>query len=258
MKNENLRVLHTEATELLRSIPKFILEYIPRARNARADELSNFAMNTLQNTSTLVAGTTTASASPSNILSDVVSITLLENDPKNIESAVESPSIPMTGTEDPESLSSVSKGPESVDGECREQDGLDDSDHLEGEGDISLERKVRVTVPETDIVHNDDQTVTVTIAISQLKSLLAMDASEDAPSTDQTAATNGEEIREDAIPKVRKSAARKITDPLVKKATKKVAVKKSDKESIIVSVKSPSEKTRKTPKTESKKIEISL
>ena len=258
MKNENLRVLHTEATELLRSIPKFILEYIPRARNARADELSNFAMNTLQNTSTLVAGTTTASASPSNILSDVVSITLLENDPKNIESAVESPSIPMTGTEDPESLSSVSKGPESVDGECREQDGLDDSDHLEGEGDISLERKVRVTVPESDIVHNDDQTVTVTIAISQLKSLLAMDASEDAPSTDQTAATNGEEIREDAIPKVRKSAARKITDPLVKKATKKVAVKKSDKESIIVSVKSPSEKTRKTPKTESKKIEISL
>jgi Reverse transcriptase-like len=253
VKNENLKTLHTEATELLRSIPKYILEYIPRARNARADELSNFAMDTLQNTSTLVAGTT--AASPSNILSDSISITLLGNSPSNIETAVESLSVPISETE----------APELVRGGCGEHDGEDDADHIEGEGDIHLEGTVRITVPETDIVRNDDQTVTVKIAISQLKSLLAMDASEDVSTfteknsnSIETTAARIEENRLEATPKVRKTASRKVSDPLLKKAAKKVTVKKADKESITLSVQSPSEKTKKAPKTENKKIEISL
>jgi hypothetical protein len=253
VKNENLKTLHTEATELLRSIPKYILEYIPRARNARADELSNFAMDTLQNTSTLVAGTT--AASPSNILSDNISVTLLDNGPSNIETAVGSLSVPISETE----------APELDNGGCREHDGEDDADHIEGEWDIYLEGTVRITVPETDIVRNDDQTVTVTIAISQLKTLLAMDASEDVSTfteknsnSIETTAAIIEENRQEATPKVRKTASRKISDPLLKKAAKKVIVKKADKESITLSVQSPSEKTKKAPKTENKKIEISL
>jgi Reverse transcriptase-like len=253
VKNENLRTLHTEATELLRSIPKYILEYIPRARNARADELSNFAMDTLQNTSTLVAGTT--AASPSNIVSDSISITLLESSPTNAETAAGSLSVPM----------SEKAVPQLVDGGCREQDCEDDADHIDGEGDIFLEKTVRITVPETDIVRNDDQTVTVKIAISQLKSLLAMDTSEDVNTfTDknsksiQITATSIQESRQDSVPKAMKTSSRKKSDTLFKKATKKVTVKKADKESITLSVQSPSEKTKKAPKTGSKTIEISL
>ena len=47
MKNENLKPLHSEVRNLLRSIPKHILEYIPRAQNGRADQLSNVAMDTM-------------------------------------------------------------------------------------------------------------------------------------------------------------------------------------------------------------------
>lgn len=47
MKNANLKQLHLEARNLLLNIPKHILEYIPRAQNARADQLSNEAMDTM-------------------------------------------------------------------------------------------------------------------------------------------------------------------------------------------------------------------
>ena len=53
VKNENLKPLHAEATTLLRSIPKHILEYIPRAQNARADELSNMAMDSMEQSSVM-------------------------------------------------------------------------------------------------------------------------------------------------------------------------------------------------------------
>ena len=47
MKNANLKQLHLEARNLLLNIPKHILEYIPRAQNGRADQLSNEAMDTM-------------------------------------------------------------------------------------------------------------------------------------------------------------------------------------------------------------------
>lgn len=47
VKNANLKQLHLEARNLLLNIPKHILEYIPRAQNARADQLSNEAMDTM-------------------------------------------------------------------------------------------------------------------------------------------------------------------------------------------------------------------
>jgi hypothetical protein len=47
VKNASLKQLHLEARNLLLNIPKHILEYIPRAQNARADQLSNEAMDTM-------------------------------------------------------------------------------------------------------------------------------------------------------------------------------------------------------------------
>lgn len=265
MKNENLRTLHTEVRNLLRSIPKYILEYIPRARNARADELSNFAMDNMQNTSTIVAGT--AVVPPSSILSNIPPVILVERNSANIESAVGSPSIPVSGTEVPESESIASKGLGSVDIEYTEQDVEGDSDHmeLEGERGIHVDGMIRITIPESDVVRNDDQTVTVTIAISQLKSLLTMDASKDAKliteknsKSVQTATSSTEKSLEKIAPKVRKSSPRKVSDTVAKNSTRKTTVKKTDEKSITLSVRSPSEKIKKALKTESKKIEISL
>ena len=51
VKNEELKKLHAIAKNLLLSIPSHSLEYIPRAQNARADELSNMAMDTRQDVS---------------------------------------------------------------------------------------------------------------------------------------------------------------------------------------------------------------
>lgn len=265
MKNENLKTLHSEVRKLLSSIPKYILEYIPRARNARADELSNFAMDNMQNTSTIVAGT--AAVPPSSILTSIPPLTLIESSPANFESAVGSLSVPVSRTEVPESESSASKGLRSVDRDYTEQIVGGDPDHLqvEGEKEMHLEGMIRITIPESDVVRNNDQTVTVTIAISQLKSLLTMDTSEATNSnTDknsksvQTATNSAEKSLEKVAPKVRKSSPRKVSDTVAKNSTKKATVKKIDQKSITLSVRSPSEKIKKSPKTESKKIEISL
>lgn len=51
VKNEELKKLHAIAKNLLESIPSHSLEYIPRAQNVRADELSNMAMDTRQDLS---------------------------------------------------------------------------------------------------------------------------------------------------------------------------------------------------------------
>lgn len=51
VKHEDMKRLHSDVSELLKRIPHVSLEYIPRAQNARADELSNFAMDTRQNVS---------------------------------------------------------------------------------------------------------------------------------------------------------------------------------------------------------------
>ena len=54
VKNEELKKLHATARKLLDSIPSYSLEYIPRAQNGRADELSNFAMDSRQDVSVLI------------------------------------------------------------------------------------------------------------------------------------------------------------------------------------------------------------
>ena len=53
VKNEGMKKLHSDTKKLLEQIPCHSLEYIPRAQNARADELSNFAMDLRQNVSVL-------------------------------------------------------------------------------------------------------------------------------------------------------------------------------------------------------------
>ena len=74
VKHEDMKRLHSDVSELLKRIPHVSLEYIPRAQNARADELSNFAMDTRQNVSVvrpveLVAKSKiTAKAAPSPII----------------------------------------------------------------------------------------------------------------------------------------------------------------------------------------------
>jgi hypothetical protein len=45
VKNENLKLYHAKATKLLKRISNYSFEYIPRARNARADALANMAMD---------------------------------------------------------------------------------------------------------------------------------------------------------------------------------------------------------------------
>jgi ribonuclease HI len=46
VKNEGMKTMHTRAMALLRQLPAYHLEHIPRALNARADELANLAMDT--------------------------------------------------------------------------------------------------------------------------------------------------------------------------------------------------------------------
>lgn len=45
VKNENLKLYHAKATKLLKRISNYSFEYIPRARNSRADALANMAMD---------------------------------------------------------------------------------------------------------------------------------------------------------------------------------------------------------------------
>ena len=46
MKNEKLKVLHKNASQLIKKYPNGVnLGHIPRADNFRADELSNLAMD---------------------------------------------------------------------------------------------------------------------------------------------------------------------------------------------------------------------
>lgn len=45
VKNEKLKLYHAKATKLLKRISNYSFEYIPRARNARADALANMAMD---------------------------------------------------------------------------------------------------------------------------------------------------------------------------------------------------------------------
>jgi hypothetical protein len=149
VKNASLKQLHLEARNLLLNIPKHILEYIPRAQNARADQLSNEAMDTM---------------GVSSVMSSVHSIeevTTIQVAPVPVPAVKEREEELLISTTN--SSSNVSIAPLGLEGE-----GVSDVAEVE-----DIETKSNAFTLQVDysnvIVNYEEQTMTLSVPFSELK-----------------------------------------------------------------------------------------
>ena len=165
VKNENLKLLHAEATNLLRSIPKHILEYIPRAQNARADQLSNVAMDSMGQSSVM----SLVNIDIPEVITDIQVDLAVEDEEKDL----------LTST--PNSPSIVCTTPIGFQGEGEDEDKREGKSERVRESVIDLAKGKEkgkdnalgiftVQVDCSQIVLNyEEQTMTVTVPFSDIK-----------------------------------------------------------------------------------------
>jgi hypothetical protein len=149
VKNASLKQLHLEARNLLLNIPKHILEYIPRAQNARADQLSNEAMDTM---------------GVSSVMSSVHSIeevTTIQVAPVPVPAVKEREEELLISTTN--SSSNVSIAPLGLEGE-----GVSDVAEVEDKETKSNAFTLQVDYSNV-IVNYEEQTMTLSVPFSELK-----------------------------------------------------------------------------------------
>ena len=161
VKNENLKPLHAEATTLLRSIPKHILEYIPRAQNARADQLSNVAMDSMGQSSVM----SLVNINITEVITDIqVDLAVKDEEDDLLTSTPNSPPIVCTTP-----IGFQGEGEDKREGE-RERESVIDLAKEKEEGKDNALSIFTVRVDCSQIVLDyEEQSMTVTVPFSDIK-----------------------------------------------------------------------------------------
>lgn len=149
VKNANLKQLHLEARNLLLNIPKHILEYIPRAQNARADQLSNEAMDTMGVSSVM------------STVHSIEEVTTIQVAPVPVPAVKEREEELFLSTTN--SSSNVSIAPLGLEGE-----GVSDVAEVEDKETKSSSFTLQVDYSNV-IVNYEEQTMTLSVPFSDLK-----------------------------------------------------------------------------------------
>lgn len=169
VKNENLKPLHAEATTLLRSIPKHILEYIPRAQNARADQLSNVAMDSMGQSSVM----SLVNIDKPEVITDIqVDLAVKDEEADLLTStSTPTPNSPSIVCTTPIGFQGEGEGEDKREGESeRDRDSVSDLAKEKEEGKDNALGIFTVQVDCSQIVLNyEERTMTVTVPFSDIK-----------------------------------------------------------------------------------------